>query len=146
MRTNLTTSSTNFRMSTTIITLLSFAAILAVLSSISLLSTAATGSSGAVYIEDNAATGNNVWVYARAVDGSLTSLGSVSAKGLGTGAALASQGAVVLTGNWLLVVDAGSNQITVFKAQGTTLTFASKAGSHGTDPISLAVHGNLVYV
>ena len=47
---------------------------------------AATGSTGAVYIIDNAATGNNVWVYARAADGSLTSLGSVSTKGLGTGA------------------------------------------------------------
>ena len=146
MRTTLTTANKNLRVSTSIVSLLSLAAILAVLSSISLFHRCYSGSTGAVYISDNAATGNNVWVYARAVDGSLTSLGSVSTKGLGTGADLASQGAVVLDGHWLLVVDAGSNEITVFKVAGTTLTFASKTGSQGTDPISLAVHGNLVYV
>ncbi|MDA4111742.1 MAG: lactonase family protein, partial [Thaumarchaeota archaeon] len=109
---------------------------------------ASSGVAGAVYIIDNSVSGNNVWVYARASDGSLTSLGSVSTHGLGTGAGLGSQGAVVLTsdGHWLLVVDAGSNEISVFKVQGTTLAFVSKASSHGTDPISLAVHGNLVYV
>jgi 6-phosphogluconolactonase len=146
MRTTLTTANKkNLRVSTTIISLLSLAAILAVLSTISLPTAAYSGSTGAVFISDNAAAGNNVWVYARATDGSLTSLGSVSTHGLGTGTALASQGAVVLDGHWLLVVDAGSNEITVFKVSGATLTFASKASSFGTDPISITAHGNLVY-
>ena len=75
-------------------------------------------------------------------------MGSVPTGGLGTGSALASQSAVILTpnGRWLLVVDAGSNDISVFKVHGTKLTFASKTGSEGNDPISLTVHDNLVYV
>ena len=55
---------------------------------------------------------------------------------------------MVLTqnGKWLLVVDAGSNEISVFAVQGNTLTFVSKAGSQGGDPISLTVNRDLVYV
>ena len=62
------------------------------------------------------AISNNVLYYYRASDGSLTVGGSVATGGAGTGSALASQGAVVLTNNgrFLLVVDAGSNQISVF--------------------------------
>jgi len=127
--------------------MLSIAAILAILASVNI-SAAYGGAGGAVYIIDNSASGNNVWVYARASNGLLTSVGPVSTNGLGTGAGLASQGAVELTsnGHWLLVVDAGSNEISVFKVQGTTLTFESKASSQGTDPISLTVSGNIVYV
>ncbi len=148
MRNNLIKTKRNVFASTTIISILSFAAILAILASVSVSSAAYGGSPGAVYIIDNSATGNNVWVYARASDGSLTSLGSVSAGGLGTGAGLASQGAVVLTANgrWLLTVDSGSNLISVFKVHGTTLTLVSTSSSEGSDPISLTTNGNLVYV
>src|SRR5579862_5027142 len=145
MRINLSTAKRNMGMSTVMASILSLAAIVAIFASAGVSAAAYSGTGGAVYIIDNSASGNNVWVYARAADGSLTSLGSVSTNGLGTGAALASQGAVALAGHWLLVVDAGSNEISVFKVQGTTLTFASKTGSEGTDPISLTVHGNLVY-
>ena len=124
-------------------------ALLVAIASVGVASSAfSTGSAGAVYTIDNSATGNNVLVYTRAPDGTLTAAGSVPANGLGTGAGLASQGAVVLTqnGKWLLVVDAGSNEISVFAVQGNTLTFASKAGSQGGDPISLTVNRDLVYV
>jgi 6-phosphogluconolactonase len=148
MRTNLIKAKGNLFASTTIVSILSFAAILAILASVSVSSSAFGGSTGAVYIIDNSASGNNVWVYARASDGSLSSLGSVAANGLGNGAGLGSQGAVVLTpnGRWLLTVDAGSNAISVFKVHGTTLTFASKTSSERNDPISLTTNGNLVYV
>ncbi len=146
MRTILNTAEKNLGISTAIVSLLSLAALFAIFATG--FTVAASGSNGAVFIIDNAAAGNNVWVYSRAADGSLTSLGSVSTHGLGTGAGLGSQGAVDLTSNgkWLIVVDAGSNEITVFKVQGTTLTFASKTGSQGTDPISVANYGDLVYV
>lgn len=75
--------------------------------------------------------------------------GVFSAEGAGTGSALASQGAVELTqdGNWLLVVDAGSNQITVFQVQGNGgLVVSDVVGSQGLTPNSLTVSGNLVYV
>ncbi|MGD0510996.1 MAG: hypothetical protein ABSA33_04100, partial [Candidatus Micrarchaeaceae archaeon] len=73
------------------------------------------GNAGTVYTIDNAAS-NHVLYYSRNYDGSLTFGGSVSTGGSGTGAALASQSAVVLTssGRFLLVVDAGSNTISVF--------------------------------
>ncbi len=103
---------------------------------------------GAVYTIDNSASGNNVWMYARASDGALSFVSTFATNGLGTGSALASQGAVVLTqnGQWLLVVDAGSNQISVFRVGYGSLTFASIASSEGSTPISLTTSGNLVYV
>jgi 6-phosphogluconolactonase len=106
------------------------------------------GNTGAVYIIDNAAAGNNVFLYSRASDGSLTYVSANPTNGLGTGSALASQGAVALTqdGRWLLVVDAGSNQISVFKVGHDSLTFASITSSKGADPISLTVYNNWVYV
>ena len=48
-------------------------------------------------------------------------------------------------GHWLLVVDAGSNEISVFKV-GSTLTLADKVYSEGTMPVSITIHDNLVYV
>lgn len=60
------------------------------------------GNAWKVYTIDNAAT-NHVLYYTRTYNGSLTFGGSVATGGSGTGAALASQGAVVLTsyGHWL---------------------------------------------
>jgi 6-phosphogluconolactonase (cycloisomerase 2 family) len=130
-------------------------AILALFSSLSLVSASpdhgtngySSTCNGAVYTIDNAVTGNNVIKYDRDVNGALTLAGTFSTYGLGTGSHLASQGAVVLTDNdhWLLVVDAGSNQISVFKV-GSTLTFTDKVYSDGTMPVSIAIHDNLVYV
>jgi 6-phosphogluconolactonase len=107
------------------------------------------GYAAAVYTMDNGASGNNVLYYSRAADGSLTFVSSFSTNGMGTGTALASQGALALTnyGRFLLVVNAGSNDISVFKVQsGGGLTYLSKTNSEGTMPISLTVYNNLVYV
>jgi 6-phosphogluconolactonase len=103
---------------------------------------------GAVYTIDNAAAGNNVMRFDRLFDGSLMSSGNFSTQGKGTGAALASQGAVTLSddGNWLFVVDAGSNEITVFQINGTSFMFSDKVSSQGTAPISITVNDNWVYV
>jgi 6-phosphogluconolactonase len=103
---------------------------------------------GAVYTMDNAAAGNNVMRFDRLSDGSLMSSGNFSTQGKGTGAALASQGAVTLSddGNWLFVVDAGSNEITVFQINGTSFMFSDKVSSQGTAPISVTVNDNWVYV
>lgn len=106
------------------------------------------GIAGEVYTIDNAAGGNHVLEFNRAPDGSLTSSGTFSANGTGTGTALQSQGALALSrdGRWLFVVDAGSNQISVFQINGTTLTLTDTVSSHGTTPISLTVFNNWVYV
>jgi 6-phosphogluconolactonase len=106
------------------------------------------GNAGAVYTIDNAISGNHVLYYSRAADGSITFVNSFSTNGAGTGAAFHSQGAVALTedGRFLLVVNAGSNEISVFSVQSSGLTYLSKASSHGTMPISLTVYNDWVYV
>jgi 6-phosphogluconolactonase len=107
------------------------------------------GTAGAVFSETNAPAGNAVLVFRRAADGSLSAPTSVATGGTGTGAGLGSQGAVTLSadGNWLLVVNAGSNEVSSFAVgDGGALTFAGKASSGGTMPISVTVHDDLVYV
>lgn len=103
---------------------------------------------GQVYTIDNAVAGNNVLVFNRWSDGSLTGPTTYSTGGTGTGIAFHSQGAVALSedGQWLIVVDAGSNQISVFQVQWNTLRLTDVASSHGTTPISITINNNLVYV
>src|SRR5262249_27518937 len=58
----------------------------------------------------------------------------------------ASQGAVALDRGRLFVVNAGSNSVTVFGVHGDRLVRRQVVGSGGSVPVSIAVHGNLVYV
>ena len=81
---------------------------------------ASTGSSpvaGHVYVNDNTAGTNTIGAFDRHADGSLTpEAGSpFIAGGAGTGAGLASQGAIQISadGRFVIAVDAGSNQISV---------------------------------
>lgn len=104
--------------------------------------------SGAVYTMTNAAGPNNVVVYDRACDGSLKSPRMVPTMGTGSGAGLGSQGAVVLSpdNRWLLVVNAGSNDVSTFQLEGAALNFMGKFPSGGQKPISVTIHDRLVYV
>ena len=111
----------------------------------------AQGFSGAVYTLTNQATGNSVIVFDRAADGTLTLAGSFPTGGTGTGTGpdpLGSQGAVVLneSNSLLFAVSAGSNQVSAFAVDGDRLQLLNTIGSGGTRPISVAVHGSLVYV
>ena len=76
---------------------------------------------GQVYVNDNTAGVNTVGGFNRHADGALTPLpGSPFAVGgAGTGAGLASQGAIQLSsdGRYLLAADAGSNQISVLRIE-----------------------------
>jgi 6-phosphogluconolactonase len=101
-----------------------------------------------VYTETNSASGNEVQIYQSRVDGSLALTASVSTGGLGTGAGLGNQGALALGdgGRWLYVVNAGSNDISVFAVTEAGLALVNRVGSGGTQPISVTVHGALVYV
>ena len=105
---------------------------------------------GTVYTESNASTGNQVMVFRRAADGTLTPTGVVASGGMGTGAPLASQGAVALGGDgdsdWLFAVNAGSNSISSFRVRNGGLELADTASSGGTTPVSIAVSGHLLYV
>ena len=109
---------------------------------------AASGSAGAVYAITNAAAGNEVAVFSRADDGTLTAAGSVATGGLGTGAGLGSQGALAFgkEGKLLFVVNAGSNEISAFKVEKAGLTLVDRVASGGVTPISLTTHDDTLYV
>jgi hypothetical protein len=107
---------------------------------------------GHVYVNDNTAPVNTVAGFDRHADGSLTAMpGSpFVVDGSGAGAPDASQGSLQLSsdGRYLLAVDAGSNQISVLriKPDGSLQSAqGSPVASNGVDPVSIGVHGNLVY-
>ncbi len=103
---------------------------------------------GRVYIMTNSVNGNHVIAYDRASDGSLSLLGSFSTNGKGTGSGLGNQGGLALTndGKWLLVVNAQSNDVSVFHANDKGLELTDRVGSNGVMPISVTVQDHLVYV
>jgi 6-phosphogluconolactonase len=108
---------------------------------------------GHVYVNDNTKGTNTIGAFDRHADGSLTPVpGSpFAAGGAGTGAGLASQGALQFSANgrFLIAVDAGSNQVSVLRVHGDgSLRLVNKGvvSSGGTLPDSVAVSGNLVYV
>lgn len=109
---------------------------------------AAAGEGGAVYTLLNGAAGNEVAIFNRAADGTLTAAGTISTGGLGTGAGLGSQGALTLSANhhWLLAVNAGSNDLSVFAVRDGGLTLVDRAASGGERPISVTTYKGLVYV
>jgi len=111
-------------------------------------STVAVDGPGAVYALTNQVAGNAVAVFTRAADGRLNPAGSFVTGGTGTGAGLGSQGGVVLSddGRRLFAVNAGSNDVSVFTVGAAGLSLASRTASGGTLPISLTVHGNVLYV
>ena len=96
---------------------------------------------------------NTISGFDRHLDGSLTPLAGSPfvAGGAGTGAGLASQGAVAVTndGQFLIAVDAGSNQLSVLRINfdgSLQLVPNGVVSSDGPTPVSVAVHDGLVYV
>ncbi len=111
-----------------------------------------SGVVGHAYVDDNTATSNAVAGFDRHADGSLTPIAGspFPAGGAGLGAGLPSQGAIQLSsdGRYLLAVDAGSSQISVLRLgfHGVPQLVGSPLSSGGSEPLSIAVSGNLVYV
>ncbi len=103
---------------------------------------------GAVYTMTNSDQGNEVLVFSRSADGSLTPAGAFATNGLGTGGGLGNQGGLILTpdNQWLFVVNAGSNTISVFNVKPDDLVLIGAFDSRGARPISLTVDGDLLYV
>ena len=114
----------------------------------------ATPQPGAVFVQTDAPSGNAVAVYDRAAGGTLRAAGTYPTGGLGgvlTGSVvdhLASQGSLAYdrTRGLLYAVNAGSNTVTVFSVSGDRLIRRQIVSSGGTFPVSIAVHGSLLYV
>ncbi len=113
-----------------------------------------SGASHAVFVQTDSTSGNHVVAYQRAADGVLSLAGSYATGGLGGilgGSAVdhtASQGSLTYD-PWhslLYAVNAGSNTVSVFAVNGDRLELRQVLSSGGTFPVSVAAHGDLVYV
>jgi 6-phosphogluconolactonase len=103
---------------------------------------------GAVYVQTNEPE-NRVVAFARAADGTLRELGRYATGGAGDGRPhLTSQGSVVLSGDGshLLVTNVASDEVGVFRMDGTEPELIQTLGSGGAAPKSLAERAGIVYV
>ncbi|TML61611.1 MAG: hypothetical protein E6G18_02875 [Actinobacteria bacterium] len=135
----------------TMLTLLAVTVVTAAAASAS--ASAASTVVGHLYVNDNTAGTNTIAAFDRHADGTLTPLpGSpFTVGGAGTGTGIGSQGALQITSNgkYLLAVDAGSNQISVLRINDDgelNPVGGGPVSSGGVKPVSIAVHGSLVYV
>jgi hypothetical protein len=112
------------------------------------------GADHVVFVQTDNPAGNQVATYDRAGNGSLTLRHTYNTGGLGgtlNGSAvdhLASQGSLSYNRQdaVLYAVNAGSNTVSVFSVDGDRLLLREVVSSGGAFPVSVAVHGNLVYV
>jgi 6-phosphogluconolactonase (cycloisomerase 2 family) len=112
------------------------------------------GARNVVFVQTDSLSGNQVVAYDRASNGTLSLAGTYNTGGLGgqlTGSVvdhLASQGSLAYSGDngLLFAVNAGSNTVSVFRVRGDDLYLSQVLASDGTFPVSVAVHGDLVYV
>ncbi|MGH2464084.1 MAG: lactonase family protein [Candidatus Limnocylindrales bacterium] len=106
---------------------------------------------GHVYVNNNSATHNSVAGFDRHANGSLTPIAGspFPTGGAGTGVAIGSAGAIQFSadGRYVLAVDPASNDISVLRVKDDgSLRQVRTEASRGTTPVSLTVHGFLVYV
>ncbi|MGD2067299.1 MAG: beta-propeller fold lactonase family protein [Gemmatimonadota bacterium] len=114
-----------------------------------LASTAGSQGPGAVYVMSNASDGNEILAFDRAADGSLAAPVAYATGGDGTGAGLGNQASLILAHGHrrLYAVNAGSDDISAFDVGRTGLELIGGPVPSGGDmPISLTVHGDLLYV
>ena len=112
------------------------------------------GGDHVVFVQTDNTAGNQVVAYDRADNGRLTWANTYNTGGLGgmlSGSVvdhLASQGSLTYDAadSVIYAVNAGSNTVSVFSVYGDRLTLRQVVSSGGTFPVSVAVHGNLVYV
>ncbi|MEP7113337.1 MAG: beta-propeller fold lactonase family protein [Ilumatobacteraceae bacterium] len=131
------------------------AAIFAVLAPLATLTFAGTASAdngrhdhspSTIYTETNAASGNQVLAF-RVIRGALTQVGTYDTGGLGAGTGLGSQSAIVVEGDHLLAVDAGSDQISLFDVgRDGSLELTDVESSGGDRPVSVTARGKTAYV
>ncbi|HEY6293033.1 MAG TPA: beta-propeller fold lactonase family protein [Terriglobia bacterium] len=110
-----------------------------------------TGLTGNVYVMSNQTTGNSIIAFNRAASGAIRSVGAFPTGGLGFGSGndpLGSQGSLLLSddGHFLFAVNAGSNDISVMQAGVGGLKLVGTFPSGGTEPTSLALYKDLLYV
>jgi len=102
-----------------------------------------------LYTLSNDPTSNEIVAYSRNASGELQPFGSFPTGGLGTGASLGDQGALIFDSKngLFFAVNAGDNSISMLGLQPDgTLSLYSKIASGGVDPVSLTLSGSTLYV
>ena len=97
---------------------------------------------------NNSATANAVLAFQPQSDGTLLQVGTYSTGGIGTGGGLGNQAGLAFSDDQklLFVVNAGSNDFSVFQITATGLTLASRTPSGGFRPISISERNGIAYV
>ena len=105
------------------------------------------GLPGSIYTLSNESSGNNIIMFSRSTNGTLTWEAAIATGGVGTGTGLGSQGAITLSqdNKYIIAVNAGSNSISSFTVSPSGLSWASTVASGGIMPISVTIHKNIVY-
>ncbi|MEO5902353.1 MAG: beta-propeller fold lactonase family protein [Ilumatobacteraceae bacterium] len=104
------------------------------------------GPAATVFTATNSAAGNEVIAYG-SVDGVLAEVGRYPTGGTGSGSGLGSQGAIAGSEHRLLVVNAGSDQLSLFTVRGNgDLVLTDIEATGGSHPISVTVDGDVAYV
>lgn len=100
-----------------------------------------------VYTMSNASTGNALAVFRQTPSGALRPAGLYPTGGNGAGGFLINQGALALAqgGRFVLVVNPGSNSVSVFRA-GRPPQRTAVVDSQGSYPVSVAARGRVVFV
>lgn len=103
---------------------------------------------GVVFTMTNATAGNDVLAFRIGGNGALDAPTAYAAGGLGSGGGLGNQGGLVLSksGRRLVAVNAGSDEISLFRVRGAELERLDVAPSGGRRPVSVALRGRLLYV
>jgi 6-phosphogluconolactonase len=112
---------------------------------------------GAVFAMTNSPSDNEVLMYRRAQDGTLTFINRFSTGGTGTAIltelcnmpdSLGSQGSLTLSedNRWLFAANSSSHDISVFRVEENSLILVQKISSGGLFPVSITVRRNLLYV
>ena len=112
------------------------------------------GADHVVFVQTDNTAGNQIVAYDRSDSGALTLAATYDTQGLGgslNGAVVdrtASQGSLTYDADHALLyaVNAGSNTVSVFSVTGDQLSLRQVIDSGGTFPVSVTVHGDLVYV
>lgn len=101
-----------------------------------------------VYTLSNSATDNAVLAFKHNENGDWVAAGQFSTGGVGTGGGLGNQGALALSenGRFLFAVNAGSDDVSVFRISKEGLELLDRATVEGEEPVSVTVNHNLVYV
>ena len=99
-----------------------------------------------VYTASNAPEGNEVLRFDQSADGVLQLVAAYPTGGLGSGGGLGNQGAIAADEDFLYVIDAGSDEVSVLRFDDASLELVDRVSSGGIRPVSLSVDRGILYV